>query len=119
MKISNEEFDRYVRQALETVAPEFRCHFDQVPVIVEDLPDDDLSRKLHLADGRSLLGLFQGVPLHKTSHPAPSQITLYRRNILAHCHNHNQLIRQIRKTVIHELGHYLGFSEQQLRRHKY
>ena len=121
MDISGEEFDFYVCKAIESIDPEFRSYLDEVPVIVEDLPDEQVAKVMNLPHRQVLLGLFRGVPLNRQSASAPAgpnQIILYRRNILAHCQNDRQLARQIRNTIVHELGHHLGFSEQQLRRYQ-
>jgi predicted Zn-dependent protease with MMP-like domain len=122
MDITDEEFDVFVQQAIEAIDPQFRTHLDEVPVVVEDLPDRDLCRQMDLSSRHELLGLFRGVPLNRRSVDAdagPHQIVLYRRNLAEMARNRRQLIEQIRKTIIHELGHYLGFSEEQLRRYHY
>jgi len=120
MNITREEFDDYVQQAIESIDPAFGPYLDEVPVIVEDNPDDVVCRDTKLDDPHCLLGVFRGLPLNKRSvHSAgyTNQIILYRRNILDRCRSRRQLLGRIRKTIIHELGHYLGFSEQQLRQH--
>ena len=122
LEISDEEFDGYVRQALETLDPQFSAHLEEVPVIVDDLPLRTVWQEMRLAGPYELLGLFQGVPLNQRSveQPGgPNQIVLYRKSILGICRTRSQLARQIRKTIIHELGHYLGFSESQLRHYRY
>jgi predicted Zn-dependent protease with MMP-like domain len=122
MDISREEFDSYVQKAIDDIDPQFRVHLEEVPVIVEDLPDNVVRADIKLHDPKTLLGIFRGLPLKKRSvHSAgyTNQIILYRQNILACCRTRRQLIRRIRKTIIHELGHHLGFSEQQLRQHHY
>ena len=118
MKLSNVEFDRLVRTAIDSIDPEFRPYFNEVPVVVEDLPDDVVCRETHLKDRRTLLGLLRGIPLTRQGRTGagPHQIILYRRNILNRCNSQDQLAAQIRSTLIHELGHYVGFSESQLRR---
>jgi len=106
MHVSNDQFDRYVRQAIDAFDPRFRPYLDEVPVIVENLPSPQLLQTINLPKGHTLLGLFQGQPLNRrsaTTHQLPSNITLYRQNILARCHNHKQLAEQIRRTIIHEL----------------
>jgi len=122
MNISPEDFDLCVTGAINTIDPQFRPYLDEVPVIVEDLPDDVVTEQMHLGDRRTLLGLFRGVPLNRRSVLAgggPNQIVLYRQNLLAQCRNRRQLAEQIRRTLVHELAHYLGFSEQQIRRLQY
>lgn len=120
MDTSINEFDQLVVEAIESIAFEFRKHLSDVPVIVEQLPNEEICQKLHLKSKYHLLGLFQGVPIqHQKLSGGPSQITLYRQNIIAQSANRQALAHQIRKVIIHELGHYLGFSEQQLRDHHY
>ena len=122
MRVSDDEFDEYVREAVESIEPQFRRHLEEVPVIVEDEPDRAVQRKISTNSPDGVLGIFSGVPLNRRSSlgsDGPNRIVLYRRNILAHCSTPAQLAEQIRKTLVHELGHYLGFSENQLRRHRY
>ena len=122
MKLSDDDFDRCVQQAIDAIEPEFRKYLDEVPVVVEDIPDDTVSDRLNLSESSSLLGLFRGIPFNKrsvTGSGSPSQIVLYRSNILACCGTPIQLAERIRRTIVHELAHLLGFSEQQLRQHGY
>lgn len=118
MNISNDQFDDMVRRAIDAIDPQFRSYLREVPVVVEDLPDEVIQRELSLANHRSLLGIFRGIPLDRQppGGAGPHQIILYRRNILTRCRTTGQLADQIRSTLVHELGHYLGFSETQLRR---
>ena len=66
-----------------------------------------------------LLGLYRGVPLTlRTSHYAgvlPDQITIYRRAICALCHTDSEVVEQVRRTVIHEVGHHFGIGDAHLR----
>ena len=66
-----------------------------------------------------LLGLYQGVPLDKRGHyyagVLPDKITLYQKNIETVCRNEKDMILEIQKTLLHELGHYFGISEKRLR----
>jgi len=122
MESSEEEFDQFVREAIDSIDPQFRRYLDEVPVIVEDLPDESTVQRLNLPDRYSLLGLFHGVPLNRRSvHgiSGPNQIVLYRQNLLSVARSKRQLARQIRKTIIHELAHLIGMTEEQIRQLKY
>jgi len=122
LHMSFEEFEDCVQQAIDALPGDFARYLQEVPVVIEDRPEEDLCREMKLPNTRSLLGLYHGLPLNRRSHLAPdypSQIFLYRLNILEYCRSKAQVRLQIHKTLIHELGHYLGFSEQQLRDLKY
>ena len=122
MNISNDQFDLCVTEAINSIDSQFRPYLDEVPVIVEDMPDEALSQKMRLPSRKTLLGLFRGVPLNRRSVLAgagPNQIVLYRHNLLAQCRSRRQLAEQIRRTLVHELAHYLGFSESQISRLRY
>jgi predicted Zn-dependent protease with MMP-like domain len=103
---------------LDSLPEEFRRRIRNVAVLVEDLPADqppprpDRPRQL-------LLGVFHGVPATKNSVFAlpvgPNYVVLYQKNIEAVCSGEVELREQIRRTVIHEFGHYFGMDEEQLR----
>jgi predicted Zn-dependent protease with MMP-like domain len=120
MVISDEEFDRLVESALTELPPAVREHLGEIPVIVEPLP----SRELLVADDPPLapdiLGLFTGPHLMGRRHDdlpaAPPTITLFRRNLLRACRDRDELAREVRITVQHEVGHYLGLDEDELDR---
>ena len=65
-----------------------------------------------------MLGLYQGVPIPErtvwASHPYPDMISIYQRNIEYIARSHNEIVEQVRKTVMHEIGHYFGFGEAEL-----
>jgi len=94
------------------------------PLHVEDYPSDEVMAQLGIADRGTLCGLYTGVPLSDRSvnHPwrLPDVVTIYREGILRCSENGHggldeaELIRQIRITVLHELGHYHGLDEDEL-----
>lgn len=72
------------------------------------------------ADGGdgSLLGLYQGVPLTRRTHQysmvLPDRITIFRRAILAICDSEEQVVEEVRRTVVHEVGHHFGIDDDRL-----
>ena len=117
--VSRQEFDGIVREAVAGMDSQFCGYLDEVPVLIEDYPNEQVCRQMGRTDGKGLLGLYRGTPLNRRSVGGgfgPSQILLYRENILRVCSNKKNLTEQIKKTLVHELGHYLGFSEKQLRK---
>ncbi len=116
--MNREEFIKVAENALDSLPREFRSRIRNVAILVEDLPPNQPPP----APGRPrqlLLGIFHGVPRTRKSFfdvPAgPDHIVLYQRNIEAVCSTEAEVRHQIRQTLIHELGHYFGMTEEQLR----
>lgn len=114
-----EDFKAAVGEALDSIPEEFRRRIENVAVLVEDLPPQPISSPPGQAR-RILLGLFHGVPLTQKSvfHGpigSPDYVVLYKKNIESICSTEAEVRQQIRLTIIHELGHYFGMSEEQLR----
>ncbi|KPL09013.1 hypothetical protein AMJ85_07355 [candidate division BRC1 bacterium SM23_51] len=111
-----------VRDVYEAILEEFpldmRTVALEVPVLVEDLPSDEV---LESAGGRVhplALGMYTGTPLNRKSAmtPAPDvdRIVLFRRNIARLAHSREDLCRELRHTILHEIGHHFGMSEEEL-----
>jgi len=116
--MKREHFVRVVEETLDSLPEEFRSGMRNVAVLVEDVPPDQSSR--HAGQQRRLtLGIFHGVPATKKSvfnlPTGPDHIVLYQKNIEAVCSSEAEVREQIRLTVIHELGHYFGMDENQLK----
>jgi predicted Zn-dependent protease with MMP-like domain len=116
--MKREHFVKVVEEALDLLPQEFRSRIRNVAVLVEDKPPNQPA----LRSGQQrqlLLGLFHGVPTTKKSifdlPTGPDHIVLYQKNIEAVCSNAAEVREQIRLTVIHELGHYFGMDESQLK----
>jgi predicted Zn-dependent protease with MMP-like domain len=110
--MDRKRFDRLVEQALERLPAVFREKLTNVAIIVEDLPPPGRDW-----DGL-LLGLFHGVPLTEKStfySTPPDRVYLYQKNIEAVCSSDEEIRREIRDTLLHELGHYFGLSEDELK----
>ena len=106
------KFEALVAQALHGLPRAFREKLANVAIIVEDLPPEQAQ-----SEGL-LLGLFHGIPRTEKSvfySSPPDRIFLYQRNIEAVCSSEAEVRRQIRTTLLHEVGHYFGLSENELR----
>ena len=98
------EFEQLVEQALDELPDRFKSLIDNVVVVVEEEPGDDDLEMLD-DDHDELLGIF------RSQDPLPSQIAIFRGPILRTTRNRREAVRQIRETVIHELGHYFGLDD--------
>lgn len=121
--ISAEEFEVLVEQALADIPDELWNKIDNVAVVVEEWPTSNQLRSVGMrGDGTQrglLLGLYEGVPLTARSHHyglvAPDKITIFRGPILRVCPPDEAAIRaQVRRTVLHEIAHYFGISDERL-----
>jgi predicted Zn-dependent protease with MMP-like domain len=116
--MKREHFVKVVEEALDSLPQEFRSRIQNVAVLVEDVPPSQPSPQSG-QQRRLLLGIFHGVPTTKKSifnlPLGPDHIVLYQKNIEAVCSSETQVREQIRLTVIHELGHYFGLDENQLK----
>lgn len=111
--ISPKDMERIARQTLEELPDDFREVIRNVPVIIDDFP----SRAFVMENptlGPQLLGLFTG-NAHYEHSPAPTAILLFRKNLEKVAADREEMEEEIRKTLLHEIGHYLGLSEDDLR----
>jgi predicted Zn-dependent protease with MMP-like domain len=102
-----EEFEELAEKALQDIPAELRSAMDNVVVLIDDTSPP----------GR-LFGLYQGVPLTQRgrySAAMPDRITIFKETICAACENTQQVEQQVRKTVIHEVGHHFGIGDARLR----
>lgn len=118
------QFRQLVAEALDSLPAEFQERLENVAVIVEDAPEKPRHPRTPgprdaSAGRRRLLGVFEGVPATQRSvfniASGPARIVLFQDNIEAVCRSEAEIRHQIRMTVIHEIGHYFGMSEEQLR----
>jgi predicted Zn-dependent protease with MMP-like domain len=104
-----EPFEEYVEEALGSLPPELSAELSNVEIVIEDEPPP----------GRRLLGLYEGVPLTRrnTSYGAvlPDKITIYRGPLVRlYGPDPEQLRRQVRRVVLHEIAHHFGISDERL-----
>jgi predicted Zn-dependent protease with MMP-like domain len=105
--LSLEEFETLVANALDDIPAELRAAMDNVVVLIDDFSPPG-----------QLFGLYQGVPLTNRggySASMPDRITIFKETICSACENTHDVERQVRQTVIHEVGHHFGISDARLR----
>jgi predicted Zn-dependent protease with MMP-like domain len=106
--VDPDDFEQMVATAVDSLPSQFAELMKNIAVLVEDGPGP-----------RGLLGLYQGIPLtSRTTNYAgvlPDRITIYQRAICAICDTEAEVVEQVRRTVIHEVGHYFGISDERLR----
>jgi predicted Zn-dependent protease with MMP-like domain len=109
------DFVNVAEEALDSLPEEFRSRIQNVAILVKDFPPNQ--PRSHLR--QLLLGVFHGVPATKRSVfdvlTGPAHIVLYQKNIEAVCSTEAEVRHQIRQTLMHELGHYFGLDEEQLK----
>ena len=115
-RLSDEEFDAVVEQACASLPPPFRAALEQLPIVIEPMPPVDLVVEGDpLEVPPDLLGLFVGANQLETSDEDPesalARIYLFQRNIERTSPDLDETREQVRVTLFHELGHYLGFDE--------
>ena len=110
------EFERVAEEAMAELPDEVLTRLENVPVLIDDLPSDDL-----VAEGYDprLLGLFSGVPLPEKSHvsdqrPSIDAVHLYQKNLERQSADKEELADQIRITVLHETAHFFGLEDDDL-----
>lgn len=123
--MTREYFVKLVAEVLDSLPDEFRDRIQNLAVIVERRPRQ--SKRLRRSAGepgsvkarRLVLGVFQEFPATQRSvfdlSTGPDRIILYRKNIEAICSSEPEIRNEVRQTVLHELGHYFGMDERQLR----
>lgn len=117
MRVTEHEFETLVERAMEQLPPEFAELIENLVVVVEDEPEPELKRDMGMDDDEELLGLYQGIPFgeRESSYSAlPDQVSLYRGPLLRVSRNRRELLREIRETLTHELGHYFGLSDDEM-----
>jgi predicted Zn-dependent protease with MMP-like domain/Flp pilus assembly protein TadD len=119
VELTPEAFDRVVEDALAELPEPVRRYLSNVAVTVEDIPADADLLASDPPHSPAILGLFRGSPLgDKASMDPwshfPSSIVLYQRNLERMARNRRDLVEQIRVTLLHEVGHFLGLDEQDL-----
>jgi predicted Zn-dependent protease with MMP-like domain len=112
-------FKQLVEAAIDTIPGRFAREIKNVAIVIEDEPSPELLDEMEIHEEDTLLGLYQGVPLTERGwahgNALPDRITLFQLTIEDECDgDEDEIVVAIGETLIHELGHYFGMSEDEI-----
>jgi predicted Zn-dependent protease with MMP-like domain len=117
-RLDQKHFERLVADALASIPERFRNAMQNTAIVLEDEPSRDLLARLNIEPPNTLLGLYQGTPLPKRSwgfgNQLPDRILIFQRPHERAATDEQDLIVAIAETLIHEIGHYFGMSEEEI-----
>lgn len=112
------EFERHVADALASVPRRFRNALRNIAIVVEDEPDAALLAEMEIEPPDTLLGLYQGTPLTERrwnyGNTLPDRILIFQGPHERAAEDEDDLVVAIGETLIHEVGHYFGLSEEEI-----
>ncbi len=118
LEMSDDDFEKAASEAFGELPRSIREYVENVPVLIEPWPADELVREENVSP--TILGIFLGVPRTQagiTDQPQDmDRVILFKRNLETHCRDREELIQEIATTVRHEVGHYLGLDEDDMER---
>lgn len=117
-KVSKELFGELVARALEELPPPFAKVLQTLRIELCGRPSRDMLRSTGVGEGQTLLGLYHGRPQTRRSVEdsgvLPDVIYLFQHELEDYCESEEQLVEQVRRTVLHEIGHHFGLGEEDL-----
>ena len=111
------EFEQLVLRALANIPVPIKSRMDNVDVVVREWPSPDDLAVANISDPHDLLGLYHGIPLTERSDytmELPDVITIFHRPVEARCATKEAVVEEVRVTVVHEVAHHFGISDQTL-----
>jgi predicted Zn-dependent protease with MMP-like domain len=111
-------FERLVREAVTLIPRRFRREITNLALVVESEPSGDLLEEMEIEPPDTLYGLYQGTPLTERTwgygNTLPDRIVIFQRPIEEDCEDEDEIRAVIGETLIHEVGHYFGLSEEEI-----
>jgi len=116
--VTRTKFRQLVDEALETIPQKFRDAMQNIAIVVEDEPTPEQLAQVDIEPPDTLLGLYEGTPLTERhwaqGNTLPDKVTLFQGPIEDASENEDDLVVAIGETLIHEIGHYFGLSEEEI-----
>lgn len=122
-KLSAKAFDQVIEDAIARIPAGIREHLANVLITVQPYPSEELLEELGLPPDEELFGVYTGVPLPERS-PAdpplyPDTIHIFQEPLEACCLTREELLEEIEITIVHEIAHFVGFSDEELEAYGY
>jgi predicted Zn-dependent protease with MMP-like domain len=116
--VRRDEFESRVADALRSIPGRFRSAMKNIAIIVEDEPSAELLEEMEIEPPDTLLGLYQGIPLTERSsgygNALPDRVLIFQGPHERDSEDDDDLVVAIAETLIHEIGHYFGLSEEEI-----
>ena len=116
--LPREKFEALVADALASIPKRFREAMKNIAIVVEDEPAPELLVEMEIAPPETLLGLYQGTPLNERpwnyGNQVPDRVVIFQGPIQRESQGERDLVIAIGETLIHEIGHYFGLSEEEI-----
>jgi predicted Zn-dependent protease with MMP-like domain len=116
--VDRSDFERLVAEALASIPRRFRKAMQNIAIVVEDEPSPDLLEEMEIEPPDTLLGLYQGTPLTERrwdhGNTLPDRVLIFQGPHERDAEDEDDLVVAIGETLIHEIGHYFGLSEEEI-----
>jgi len=120
MKVTLKEFEELISEAVNNLPENFKEKMENIAIAIEDLPSQELLIEMKIKSPYGLLGLYRGVPYPRRGiwyrNVLPDKIIIFKKPIEVRCRNREDIKESVRRVVIHEIGHYFGLNEADLRK---
>jgi predicted Zn-dependent protease with MMP-like domain len=117
--LKKEKFEKLVEEALSQLPRKFKKYIANLVVMVEESPPREVYRQTGSSPYSTILGVYHGVPFkHRGPYYGnipPDVIVIYQKPILEMCHSEKDIQQKVKEVVFHEVGHYFGLSDEDLR----
>lgn len=117
IKISFEEFEEIVSNAIDNIPPLYKEHLKNMAFLIENTPTPEQRKQLDLRCSDLLFGLYEGVPLPRrggTTKLLPDKITIFKKPIETISNDLSDVIKNVQHTVWHEVAHYYGLDHKRI-----
>jgi predicted Zn-dependent protease with MMP-like domain len=112
------KFEQLVTQAIDSLPDEFMEYMENIDIIIAPEPTRAQLRRSDLEKNMTLLGLYEGVPMTERttnySLVVPDKITIFQKTIESFCKNDVEIVKEVRRVVLHEIAHHFGIDDDRL-----